>query len=72
MGQQEDIQRQLDGMRSDLARARAELKIVGDYVKERIRVDNLTDGFQQGYANRMVQVKNTDALIAIGKLEAII
>jgi hypothetical protein len=59
-------------MQADLEEAQIQLDTVSQYVQERIRVDNITDGFQKGYAQRMVQGKNPEVMRALGKLEAII
>ena len=63
---------ELQHMKFDLLIAQQQLAIVKSYVEERIRVDNLSDGFSKGYDQKMIQGKNTEVLLAITKLETLI
>ena len=72
MGQKEEIEDQLELMTSEIGRARTQLKVVTDYVKERIRIDNMNNGFSKAYDEEMIKARNSDVLIALGRLETII
>jgi len=60
---------QIKKMEDDLAEAKRQIGFIKKYVEERIRVDNLPDGFAKGYDGRMVKYRNTEVLLAISMLE---
>lgn len=47
-----------------------DLRIVADYLKERIRIDSITDGFLKGYHQKLILQKNTEVLMALSRLES--
>lgn len=68
----EKVQEALERMEVKLKEAQNHLATISTYVVERIRVDNLKDGFQKGYDQEMIQGRNSETLLALGKLQAII
>ncbi len=46
-----------------------DFKIIKNYLKERIEIDSLPDGFGKGMSEGTIKHKNSDVLMALARLE---